>query len=480
MMPAGKAVDLWIAAGLLAAALLCLGGCAAGDERTAEPSEQEQAALEEVRRELAAGRWDHETGLELLSAGETVLGRDVLAAATARLRTAADRCARLPHCDEGAVGESLEAVLRWRPSETVAAAAGPLNRAGSARSEPVDPPAPEDRHELLSQIVPNDHVLAALNEWLTWRRDELADARRHYRYLRGAMAPVYEEAGLPEALLFAQVATESTGKVHAYSRSGAVGPLQFMRVTALRYGLRTIDGFDTRLDPEAATRANVAYLEEHLERLDGDLALVVAAYNGGETRLRRLTRRYPEASFWDESIYYSLPRETRRHVPRVFAAALLFEDPERYGLEPEEPGHSVSRLTLGEPTALGEIAVCLGSRGEANGWFRTLRNLNPSLDPSERMPAGTEIFMPSRLVGAYARACGGDTPQRRQARRLHDAEYPEKPPVEQYVVRRGDTLNEVVERFACTSLQRLAQINGIAPPDYVIHPGQRLTVPRCP
>ena len=50
----------------------------------------------------------------------------------------------------------------------------------------------------------------------------------NYQYLRFEMWPEYQKAGLPEAMLFGILAKESGGKVHAVSRSGAAGPLQFM------------------------------------------------------------------------------------------------------------------------------------------------------------------------------------------------------------------------------------------------------------
>lgn len=453
----------------LSCVLLVAASCANPVPEVAPPSEAEIAELDEIKRELAAGRRDYEMGLELVAAGNDALGEEVLAAASSRLEAAAERCSQSPLCTGDAIGASLDSFVRWKPPGTQ-----------QESSAAADSSARWARQDLLEQIELNHHVMAAINEWLTWRSDDLADSRRHYRALRSIMAPVYEEEGLPEPLLFAQMATESAGKVHAYSRSGAVGPLQFMRVTALRYGLRTIAGFDTRLDPIAATRANADYVKRNLKLFDDDIALVMAAYNGGETRMLRLRRRHPEASFWDEEIYYALPRETRRHVPRVFAAALIFMHPEDYGLELQSREEAISRLTLDEPMALGEIAVCVGNEGEPRGWFRTLRNLNPNLDPSERLEAGSEIVMPSRLVATYARTCGEDTALRQQARMLHDAEYPEQPPVEHYIVRRGDTLNEIVERFPCTTLSRLARMNGIKAPNYVIQPGQKLTVPRCP
>ena len=104
--------------------------------------------------------------------------------------------------------------------------------------------------DLRDLITLNGPVNAAIDDWLTWMRPNLMQAYENYRYLRAEMAPVYAEAGLPEALLFAMIATESGGKVHAISRAGAAGPLQFMRYTGQRYGLIMDDGFDLRLDPE--------------------------------------------------------------------------------------------------------------------------------------------------------------------------------------------------------------------------------------
>jgi membrane-bound lytic murein transglycosylase D len=299
----------------------------------------------------------------------------------------------------------------------------PADDVGGESLEVVDAPPSRD---LLATIPQNEHVQAAVAEWLTWKRDELAEARRHYSFLRGSMKPVYEEAGLPEALLFGQLATESMGKVHAYSSAGAVGPLQFMSKTALRYGLRTVDGFDTRLDPRASTRANAVYIRRHLAMFGGDLSLVIAAYNAGETRVAKLARRHPGRSFWDPEIFYTLPLETRRHVPRVLAAALLFEEPERYGLAPQPQDSPISRLELRDPMALDELAICLGDEGNPYGWFRTLRNLNPHLDPGRKMPPSAEVSVPASMVAVFAERCTGNAPTLELARALHEADWPRR------------------------------------------------------
>jgi membrane-bound lytic murein transglycosylase D len=79
------------------------------------------------------------------------------------------------------------------------------------------------------------------------------------------------------------LAKESGGRVHAVSRAGASGPLQFMYQTGLGYGLGRVDGFDTRFDPQLAARASVAYLNDRFAELNHNLELVA----GGLQRRRR-------------------------------------------------------------------------------------------------------------------------------------------------------------------------------------------------
>jgi membrane-bound lytic murein transglycosylase D len=332
-----------------------------------------------------------------------------------------------------------------------------------------------DLRELISL---NGPVNAAIDDWLTWLRPNLLDAYRNYLFLRPEMAPVYEEAGLPEALLFAMVATESGGKVHAFSRAGAAGPLQFVRRTGQIYGLGIVDDFDMRLDPASSTRANVAYLNEQLALLDNSLEKALAAYNGGENRMGRLHRRYRDAPFWDSRIYYAMPRETREYVPRVLAAAWLFLHPEDYNLKFPTIETETTLLRIREPIALGELSVCLGQEGSADGWFRTLRNLNPRLEPGDRIEAEAEIRVPLAVVPVYEERCLRGQILKR-ARTLHDANYPDEPELIVYTVRRGDTLGRIASRFRCASVGRIAELNGIRAPRYVIREGQRLKIPPC-
>ena len=432
--------------------------------------------------------------MELIVAGEEVLGEEKIAAAAEGLRVDAEECSRSAGCDIQSYLDAFERLMSGQGVALKQQAARVVELETSAQEdvsrEPGTSPFTSVMPELgrsasllkgndLREIISlNGPVNAAIDDWLTWMRPMLMQAYENYRFLRPKIAPIYEEAGLPEALLFAMLATETGGKVHSYSRAGAAGLLQFMRLTGRRYGLGVVDGFDMRLDPEAATRANVAYLNDQFKVLNDNLEMALAAYNGGETRMKNLYRKYGD-NLWDPKLYYSLPRETREYVPRILAAAWLFLHPEDYNLELPPLEAETTLLELEQEIALGELTICLGQKQNPEGWFRVLRNLNPRLKPGDRIEAGRQIEIPTLLVEDYRERClEGEHVER--ARQLHDANYPLEPPMIRYTVRRGDTLGRIASRHRCASIQELAALNNIRAPRYVIGVGKVLKIPSCP
>jgi membrane-bound lytic murein transglycosylase D len=458
-----------------------------------------RAAANDVYSAVDAAAEDYEAGIELLALGQEVAGEERIAAASAALAGAAADCDALPSCEMRQILATFDRLLAYQGialkqrADEVAELRGRLEveLEPELEREPGTEPFISEiaeldttvsmlhGNELRELIELNAPVRAALDDWLTWNRPLFMSAWQNYQYLRPQIAPLYEAAGLPEALLFAMIATETGGKVHSYSRAGAAGPLQFMRRTGQRYGLRVVDGFDTRLDPAEATRANIAYLNEQFAALNNSLEKALAAYNGGENRMRGLHRRYGGASLWDSRVYYALPRETREYVPRILAAAWLFLHADEYNLELPSIDPATAELALRDELSIGELTICLGQAGNDEGWFRTLRNLNPRLEPGDRVPAGETLRVPVELVAVYEERClGGDLLDR--ARELHDANYPEEPEMILYTVRRGDTLSRIAARHRCVELGELAAINGVRAPRYVIRVGQQLKIPDCP
>jgi membrane-bound lytic murein transglycosylase D len=457
----------------------------------AEAFQAESPVLEALYRQLAENSRLYEEGIEQISRADRARGEQKTAEAQDQLFTGARRCATVQGCEISLFFNAITDLLELRKSaliEDATGASGPASEipngeehsTASVSSESAPFPPAENRtlrgQSLEELIELNEPVKAALNDWLTSMRPLLMNSYENYQYLRDQIAPIYKEAGLPEALLFALIATETGGKVHAVSNAGAAGLMQFMRQTGKRYGLVVEDGFDLRFDPAASTRANVAYLNEQLEILNQNLEKTLAAYNGGENRLQRLNRKFKGIDFWDSRFYNSLPGETRIYVPRILAAAWLFLHPADYNLRFPSMQTQTSQLTVRKDTALDQLCICLGqAQGQRDGWFRTLRNLNPRLEPDDRIQAGEVIEIPTILKGDYERNCvEGHLPE--LARELHEAKSPEQI---LYTVAPGDSLQKIALRYRCTSAADIALANDLRAPEYVIRSGQLLKIPGC-
>jgi membrane-bound lytic murein transglycosylase D len=474
---------------LLAAASLSLAGCySATVSDTVIPTDE--AGINSLYQVIEDSVLAYEIGVEWIRSGHLEQGRGEVRHAIDRLATAGHACAETAGCEPQRFMAAYSNLLTLRSDVLAGAAEDYVElETGEAFEEvPLLPARPWVQGSIrrlngqdLAEIIElNSLVNAALNDWLTWMRPTLIDAYENYAHLRHLMWPVYEEAGLPEALLFGILAKESGGRVHSVSRAGAAGPLQFMQHTGRRFGLTAEDGFDLRFDPAAATRANVAYLQERFAQLNDNLELALAAYNGGEGRVQRLTRGVADPRFWDPDIFGQLPKETQEYVPYVLAAAWLFLHPEDYGLEFPVLEPITTGLTLQAPITLSELAICLGQEDSRSGWFRTLRNLNPRHEHDTRLPVGSEIQVPDVLVDRYDAHCVAG-PRLEIARELHDArEYRRAftaPRI--YTVRSGDTLSTIARGQGCPSARAIAETNAIAGPRYVIRPGQQLKLIGC-
>lgn len=335
--------------------------------------------------------------------------------------------------------------------------------------------------DLRELIEVNEPVRAALTEWLTWMRPGLIASWENYQRMRFLMWPEYQQAGLPEALLFGLLAKESNGRVHSLSRSGAAGPMQFMPATGQRFGLGWTDGFDTRYDPQLAARASTRYFNERFAELNHNLEFAIAAYNGGEGRARRLYKASAGRSFWDPAVFAQLPPETRDYVPYVLAAALLFLHPEEYGLEFPKVESAATVMKIDAPASIYQLAICLG--GERDGYFRVLRNLNPRYEPHDAIAAGTELRVPTAVPPLYHQYCLSG-PRAQLANELAQARKPDVVNVvasasgRRYRVQSGDTLSGISRRYRCRSAEQLARANHLRAP-FILRPHQQLRLQGC-
>jgi membrane-bound lytic murein transglycosylase D len=371
----------------------------------------------------------------------------------------------------------------------------------------------DDRSHRFDQMVQyNPAVQAGIRRWLTDMRPSLMDSYENYEYMRQAMWPSFERAGLPEALLFGIMAKESNGKVHATSRAGAAGPMQFMYATGKRFGLGDDGtGFDTRYDPRAAAEASAAYLNERLGQLNHSIEMSLAAYNGGEGRALRVYQGSGGRGFWDADVYNQFPAETRDYVPMVIAAAWLFLHPKQYGLHFPRVRTRPDQLRLEKPASIYELTICLGNGGTRDGFMRALRNLNPRYQADSWLPAGTTLRATAQISALYGRHCvRGARAELAQQLVMSDpaaavvhvgsatpvtagptvtplapgpttvatgVPTPAAQPREHRVAR-GDTLVSISRRYSCDT-KVLAKANDLEAPRYAIRQGQKLELEGC-
>jgi len=101
------------------------------------------------------------------------------------------------------------------------------------------------------------------------------------------------------ALIRAVISAESGFNPSAISKAGAVGLMQLMPETAMRYNV------SDRHDPGQNIQGGTQYLRDLLQMFNNNLHLAIAAYNAGEQAVMKYGNRIPPY------------RETLAYVPKV-------------------------------------------------------------------------------------------------------------------------------------------------------------------
>lgn len=282
--------------------------------------------------------------------------------------------------------------------------------------------------------------------------------RRSGRY-RDMMRRVFRQKGLPEDLVWLAM-IESGFDPTARSPVGALGLWQFMPETGKIYGLTHDRWADLRMSPTQATEAAADFLAD-LHRRFGSWDLAMAAYNMGYGGMLAVVRRYNTNDYWALSrLEGSLPWETTLYVPKILAAAVVARNLATFGFQDVavEPPLEGEEVPVAPGTTLGAVAQACGAT------TKELEQLNPELRASRTPPAQDD--WPVRVPAGKASACSQNLARHRR----------EQAPVERYVVRFGESLEQIAEARH-VPVSKIVELNGIAPGE-VLRGGTTILVPK--
>lgn len=161
----------------------------------------------------------------------------------------------------------------------------------------------------------------------------------------------FNEKGIDPQIGLYLAMIESEHCVCLQSPTGPLGMFQFTQATGRLHGLRIVPGAnpsnpDERCEPEPSARAAASYMKALTLRFGtGPLSvpLAIGSYNSGEGGLSTNLKTALEAnetqerSFWtlvanSEKLSQQFKLENVKYVPKFFAAAIVGENPQDFGL----------------------------------------------------------------------------------------------------------------------------------------------------
>ena len=195
---------------------------------------------------------------------------------------------------------------------------------------------------------------------------------------------IFSEKGIPHEIAYLPF-IESGFSPMSVGPGDASGLWQFMKSTAGRYGLRMDAYVDERKDPVKSTYAAAEYLGD-LYAIFGEWDIVLAAYNAGEGKIRRLVAKTDAAG-------PHLPNVINRYIARLIAVFTMSEEPEKYGFAPADVARidtvSYMDVTVSRSTVLAKIAAKYKTTVGA------IKDLNPALIGNQTPPYQYVIRVPA-------------------------------------------------------------------------------------
>jgi membrane-bound lytic murein transglycosylase D len=249
------------------------------------------------------------------------------------------------------------------------------------------------------------------------------------------------DQGVPQDLIYLAVAESGFQPQALNARSGAGGMWQFMPTGS--YGLARNGWFDERFDPQKSSLAYAKYMKTLYNQF-GDWYLAMAAYDWGPGNVQRAVMRTGYADFWELYRRNVLPAETKNYVPGIIAAIIMAKNPTQYGLDKMVPEAEVV-----SDTVTVDYAIDLRLVSDVTGAsLQEIVALNPSLlrmTTPRDMPF--DLHVPFGTHDVFAERLKEIPEEKRSSWRFH-------------VVRSGETLDGIATALHA-HVGDIAEANGL-------------------
>jgi membrane-bound lytic murein transglycosylase D len=270
---------------------------------------------------------------------------------------------------------------------------------------------------------------------------------------------------------------ESGFSPRAVSHANALGLWQFIPETGRRYGLESRDDFH---DVRKSTLAAADYLLELIGIFGSrSFLLATAAYNAGEGKivscLRKVEDPFQKRDFWE--IRGCLALETREYVPKIMAAAVIGSDPKRFGFDlpsEDEMRQRYDVVLVPQVTSLARLAELSGVSVADLRLANNELEANATVTPGRHFPLYVPLGTRDHIAAALAAVPEEAPPSVALPAPIETASR-EPRRSRTHIVRRGDTLGEIADKYGL-DVKAVASSNNLRKP-YTLSVGQRLEIP---
>jgi membrane-bound lytic murein transglycosylase D len=292
----------------------------------------------------------------------------------------------------------------------------------------------------------------------------------------------FRKHNLPEELFYVGL-IESGYNERISSHANAVGPWQFIKGTATRYGLRVDRYIDERFNIVKATEASAQYFKD-LYNIFGSWELALCAYNAGEYRIINAIRRGNSRDYRVLVKKKLLPKETIYYVPKVMAAKNIYEKRRHYGFhKPQKrnnPFANVAESKFTSSFSLKKVSKKIGVS------YTKLKTINPDIKTGWvhlKRGRNHKLLVPSNLEAKTDRVAIShrekrSAPKKRKLasleKKISKAKRRASTKSAAYRVQRGDNLSKISRLFN-TKISKIKSANGLRSSRVMV--GQRLRIP---